>query len=343
MFKLSNPMHRAGAQSLFWFLMTLLVVWPALMERSESIFALRSVIILVLQLILIWLNVMVLFPKLFLAQKRVTYFTVLISIIVLLGLALLPTSVEVILTIGPDQREMTPPLPVRFGSFAFPLLFTMAISITIEFFEIAQTRVRENALLAQEQLETELKFLRNQINPHFLFNALNNIYSLSMMQSEKTPDSIAQLSDILRYVIYDSERQTVPLRKEIDYIQDYINLFQLKKNGGLNIQMEVPANLQDQQVPPILFIPFIENALKHSNIEQGDTAWVKIQWEQNEKQLDFWVANSVPSTPLAKDETGGVGLKNVQRRLELLFPECHNLDINQVQEVFTVHLSLDLA
>lgn len=344
MMQFSNPVHRALAQSLLWFLLTLMVVWPAVVAQTNSFFVERSSIIFCLQLLVIWSNVFFLFPRLFLRGQRLAYFLTIMVVILVLAISFFPLSREIMITVsGAEEITVTPPVPLRFASFAFPLLFTAAISITIEFFELAQTRSRENELLAQEQVTTELKFLKNQINPHFLFNALNNIYSLSMLGSPKTPESIAQLSDILRYVIYDCQKDRVPLQKEIDYIHDYVHLFQLKKEGGLNIQLDMPENAGPLQVPPILFIPFIENALKHSHIERGADSWVRIELKILDQKLQLLVANSVPEEWLVKDETGGVGLKNVKRRLELLFPNKYYLDINQVQQVFTVQLSLDLT
>ena len=272
MIEMQKPSHRAGIQSIFWILITVLLTWlPAMGRAGTRLFTLWATMLSV-QVLLIWWNTYVLFPKFFLRKRYVLYFVLLIGIVVGITYLVIP------FTPPPPGRfegsRLRPnPSIVRYINVSFPLVVGTIVSVLFEFWEIAQQNARENSRLVNEKLQTELKFLKSQINPHFLFNALNNIYSLSVFQSEKTPDSIARLSDILRYVIYDCDKDRVSLQKELDYIRDYIALFQLKKEKGLNIQLDLPEQANGYSVPPMLFIPFIENALKHSHIENRSAGW----------------------------------------------------------------------
>lgn len=194
--------------------------------------------------------------------------------------------------------------------------------------------------LKNENLETELKFLKSQINPHFLFNALNNIYTLAYIQDSKAPEMILKLSDMLRYILYDCTSQEVPLDKEISYIKNYIELQQLK-NDELDVKVDIQENISGYtKIAPMLFIPFIENSFKHSKIEDTENGWIALSLSQENEQLCFKMGNSKPNTEFTKDKVGGIGLQNVRRRLELLYPHQHQLTIHNEEESFEVELRL---
>lgn len=350
MIALNRPWNRIWIQSVFWIVITFFLAWLPILNRMTPGSWFAGTLALTVQVVLIAVNVTYLFPKLFLQDKQLTYFLILGGVIVITSFILMPRPPG-----GPPLQEMRPIRPVggrhpmvhptaimRFGVTAFPLLVSIFVSILLEVWEFTQQKMRENTRLANEKLKTELQFLKSQINPHFLFNALNNIYSLSILQSEKTPESIAQLSDMLRYVLYDCEKDWVPLQKELDYIRDYIQLFQLKKTEGLNIQLDLPENSPDLTVPPMLFIPFIENALKHSHIEDIEHNWVNIQMELKDRDLFFWVTNSIPAQTIQKDLIGGIGLENVKRRLSILYPNRHDLSIQSTPDEYSVQLILHL-
>lgn len=202
----------------------------------------------------------------------------------------------------------------------------------------------EATKLREEQVKSEMSFLKSQVNPHFLFNVLNNIYTLSFIKSEKTPEVVLQLSDMLRYMLYDTSTETVPLHKEVDYLKNFIELH-LLKSDTIQDNIEVNWEIKDPTLPiaPLLFAPFIENAFKHSHIEDEANGWIKISLNvTSTKEITFEVHNSKPLTKLSKDTVGGIGLENVKKRLNLQYHHKHQLEIIDRNESFTVNLKIHI-
>ncbi len=241
----------------------------------------------------------------------------------------------------PDFEREPRNLPSRFFIQLLMLSISSVFAVLLETFNYAKQKEKSIAIAKAELIESELKFLKMQINPHLLFNALNNIYALSVTNSSKTQESISTLSEMLRYVIYDCEQPKVPLRKELDYITHYIELFKLKSSNPFDISFI--ENIEDDLVlvAPMLFVPYIENAFKHSGIEKGNGNFIRIFLVQKGNTIAFSVENSIPSTAISTDAQGGIGLPNVQKRLEILYPEKHKLKITRSNS-FKVDLKLEL-
>jgi LytS/YehU family sensor histidine kinase len=235
--------------------------------------------------------------------------------------------------------------PFRRMRLIYSFTQTLAIfflSTAFKTSQLALKREKEASELKSENLNSELKFLRSQINPHFLFNALNNIYSLSVLKSEKTPDNILKLSDMLRYIIYDCNADKVALEKELNYINNYIDLQKLKDDSITGIELDIEDTDPNCRIAPMILIPFIENAFKHSKIEDVQSGYIRIKIENTENQLLFNISNSLPKAQYTKDKVGGVGLENVRRRLQLIYPDQHQLSITQTEDSFTVKLIISL-
>lgn len=195
----------------------------------------------------------------------------------------------------------------------------------------------------KEKLAAELKFLKSQINPHFLFNALNNIYSLAVVQAAHTPESVMQLSEILRYMVYDSNQKKVALKSELDCIKNFIDLNLLKDSRGMNVEINLDEVDPNISIAPLLFVPFVENAFKHSGIENREKGFIKIALKADNKKIEFRVLNSVPDAIVTKDEVGGVGLENIKKRLEIIYPgKRHQLNINKTNTQFEIVLEIFL-
>lgn len=221
-----------------------------------------------------------------------------------------------------------------------PLLIAFLGSTLIEISRYANRKEKEVIKTEKAKLATELKFLKSQINPHFLFNTLNNIYTLTVIKSDKAPENLLRLSDMLRYMLYDTDNSHVPLKKEIDYLKNYVQLMGLKDSRGLNVTLELDESQPDLPVAPLLFIPLVENAYKHSKIEDLQKGFIHIQLKTEKKQIAFKVENSVSTTNFTKDKAGGIGLQNIRQRLELLYPERHELAINETADRYVVKLKL---
>jgi two-component system, LytTR family, sensor kinase len=210
------------------------------------------------------------------------------------------------------------------------------LTITKEFFNSEAKK----KLLENEKLTSELNFLKSQINPHFLFNTLNNIYSLANKKSDQTELALLKLSQILRYVIYKSSHERVSLEQEISYIKDFIDLNRLRLVQRVKVLFDVKGETEGIMLPPMLLIPFIENAFKHG-ISYSHLSAINIFLELSDKNLLLRVFNLKNES--VKDKDSGIGLQNVARRLNLIYPDKHNLTIRDGAETFIVELKIDLS
>ncbi|MEL7530849.1 MAG: histidine kinase [Bacteroidota bacterium] len=220
---------------------------------------------------------------------------------------------------------------------------TLAMSIKLTKNWI-QTRQREQKL-EKEKLSSELKFLRSQYNPHFLFNTINSIFYLIHKNPQMASDSLAQFSDLLRYQLYECNEALIPLRKEMEYLDNFVELEKLRQEDTLRIdcKIEIPV-YGDLMIAPFLLIPFVENAFKHvSKFEQGN--WISIWARVEERELILAVSNSISASqnaPRVVLDYGGIGLQNVGRRLDLLYPDHHQLIINSTQNQYEITLRIKL-
>ena len=344
-----------------------LLFWVGYVSLSVFVFSGReeiglalilSLILVIPQMIIAYVNMELLIPRFFIKKKYLIY-----AGYVLLCFVGFYLFYEFVLTslfdhFGPPEhaarRLMNEnsergerPYFSRMRKMRVIYGFTQALAIyflstAFKTSQIAFKREKEAADLKSENLNSELKFLRSQINPHFLFNALNNIYSLSIIKSDKTPDNILKLSDMLRYIIYDCNADSVPLKKEVNYINNYIDLQKLKDDEMDNIEIDFERADPKCMIAPMIFIPFIENSFKHSKIEDIEHGWIKIKIENTDSQLFFSIKNSLSKEDYTKDKIGGVGLENVKRRLELLYPHSHKLNIKSSDNEFSVELTISL-
>lgn len=217
----------------------------------------------------------------------------------------------------------------------------LLLSTLFWYFEQWQIERERQLILKTEKLEAELKFLRSQISPHFIFNTLNNIYSLIEQKHENAAPMVGRLSTLLRYVLYDSERGQVKLSKEIETLRQFIELNLLRKPRSQNVDFFVEGNLNGWQISPMLLINFVENCFKHSNLDSDEQAFVNIHCEiGNDGILNFSTENSVRQ--VSKKEFGGIGLPNLRRQLDLDFPEKYELQVGETAGIFRVNLILNL-
>lgn len=200
---------------------------------------------------------------------------------------------------------------------------------------------QQNKLISESNRTTaELNYLRKQTNPHFLFNSLNSIYSLAHKKSDLVPDAIVTLSEMMRYMLYETDNKTVLLEKEINYIKNYIELQKLRLNNIENININIHGDTKNKYIEPLLLISFIENAFKYGTDYKG-SAYVKIKITIDGNILNFWVENKIENNKKVP-ENSGIGLTNIKNRLLLLYPNAHTLKLTTTESKYTVNLILQL-
>ena len=236
----------------------------------------------------------------------------------------------------------------KYPVFYIPKIFNKIISnygipvlaATIVIFKKWYIDELNSKKLAQEKLEAELKFLKSQIHPHFLFNTLNNLYALTLIKSEKTPDVVLKLSGLLDYMLYNSNDEFVSLEKEIEILESYLELEKLRYDKRLDLKYHLEGNIKNKQIAPLILLPFLENSFKHGASNDRATPKVVINIRVAEEYLHLYVFNSTPAKNNQEKVSEGIGLKNVRRRLELIYPDAHQLDCIQKPKHFEVDLKI---
>ncbi|MEN1785588.1 MAG: histidine kinase [Bacteroidota bacterium] len=294
--------------------------------------------------ILLYVNYLVLVPRLLLRKKLLAY--IVISFVLVNGFSfilsrtLFPVPIQRIIDLAENESLG----PVKQLPFALTLIFSLAFFLlggVLGLIKDFYRRDKINQEIAVSRKETELQFLRAQLNPHFLFNSLNSIYSLVRNKSHEAPEAVITLSELMRYMLYEAKEAMVPLSKEINYIQNFMALqrFRLKDSSGL--KMQVVGDYKDKKIPPLLLIPFVENAFKYGTDFHGNTT-IDIKMEIIGADFFFSIENKVGH--YRKDKiNSGIGLKNIEDRLRLIYPDNHVLRIHKNEDRYQVALELNLA
>lgn len=222
----------------------------------------------------------------------------------------------------------------------FPYILITFISLIIRTLSEYYINQKNKLIAEAHRKNSELIYLRKQINPHFLFNSLNAIYSLANKKSDLVVDAIVTLSELMRYMLYETDNKSVSLEKEINYIKNYIELQKLRLSNIENIHVKIQGETQDKYIEPLLLISFIENAFKFGTDYRGATH-VKIKIIITGNDLDFWVENRVEKKNVPP-ENSGIGITNIESRLKLLYPDSHTLSITEEDSVYAVYLNLKL-
>lgn len=203
---------------------------------------------------------------------------------------------------------------------------------------------RKLMLAEKEKINNELMALRSQINPHFLFNSLNSVYSLALHQSNKTPAVILKISDLMRYMLYEANEDKVSLKNELHFLKNYFELQKLRSDNRSEIKLTITGEIKKQQIAPLLFLPFIENSFKHGvkGDPEGGFTRVNINVTGEEIQMDV-INNKGKIDKVEKNNFQGLGLQNARRRLELLYPQKHDLSVKDLEDSFEVKLKIALS
>jgi len=278
----------------------------------------------------------ILIPRLLYKKKYWQFLSIYLTVIIGMGMLKL----KIIMALVYPGLEPFANLKSRFYDNIIPvflLVTTGAACRLIKDYLQSQRRLSE---IAQEKSETELKFLKSQINPHFLFNSLNSIYFLIDKQNIEARQTLLQFSDLLRYQLYDCNAETIAIEKEVAYLHDYIRLQQLRKDNHYEVAVDIQQDINGFQIVPLLLIPFVENAFKHISHHNSQKNFVHVELARHNGSFSFCVENSKENHALNTLLPGGIGLSNVKRRLELLYPDRHQLQIHKSDTTFKVELEL---
>ena len=282
-------------------------------------------------------------PKL-LGQRRIGWFVV-YAFLMIVGFTIARWTYDAMLM--PTDAKfyiINPQLPsfAQFFTRAFSSLFAFIMAgagrFTFDWF-LAQ---KERQVLEKERLSSELAFLKSQVNPHFLFNTLNNIYGLARKQNPATEDAILKLSGLMRYMLYETNAPEVPLARELQQLEDYLSLQALRYSRTEVATLHTSGQMEQHQIAPLLLIPLVENGFKHGRFSQPDDH-LDMYLEVNEEALTFTATNPIAPRTETRDAVGGVGLENIRRRLELLYPNRHALSIAEEKGYFTATLTIQWA
>ncbi|MEZ4893900.1 MAG: histidine kinase [Saprospiraceae bacterium] len=312
--------RRPVYHGLFWLVLFGLMIWFDQSDGVDFWFALGNELIqLFFYATLVYLNLLYLIPN-YLAKHALIYFG-----LVLASCAVV-TPIEVLILYfkfddqsGYRESLVDQQILIFWGNLLVTIVST-GLRVIMDWWQY-QT---EKQVLLTQTMQSELRFLKSQINPHFLFNTLNNLYALTLKKSDKAPEIVLKLSEIMRYMLYECNERRVQLSKEIHYIYNYLDLERLRQPKDADIRFVVEGQVGDQMVAPLLFVPFLENSFKHGlnhNITGGGFVRLKLKAEKD--RLEFFIENSkVEHIPKQNHpRSGGIGLVNVRQRLDILYPE----------------------
>jgi sensor histidine kinase YesM len=229
--------------------------------------------------------------------------------------------------------------PRIFFTFNYPLVSTIFPLTGLAFLVRSFTQDQNMKALKEQQLLSELNYLKAQLHPHFFFNTINNIYALALKQSAQTAPMIARLGDMMRYILYEADQPTVHLSRELAFLSDYIEVEKIRHQAHINIQFDTQGIRPDYCMEPLLMLPFIENAFKHGLEEETQNGFVNIVIYQTDQDLTLQVSNSIPQSE-KKADIAGIGIYNVLKRLDILYPDRYQLETNETLALYEVTLIL---
>ena len=313
-------------------------------SKEDLIFNLSNELINVsFYIFIVYLNLLYLIPN-YLNQKKIFTYLFLLFLACFLLTPIKTMALHIKLNDFPTyQYKLFEKQTGYFFVFIVISGFTTIGNIVVDWF--AQISLRQQ--LENKNMQSELQFLKSQINPHFFFNTLNSLYSLTLKKSDLAPEIVIKLSDMMRYMLYECNEKKVNLSKEILYLQNYLDLEKLRQGNSIDIKFDIVGSIENELIAPLLLIPFLENSFKHSVNTSLDTVrYVHIKLHVDNHLLNFSIANNKSSTVYNTENlplVGGIGLENVNRRLQLIYPNRFELNILNLPQEYCVNLFLKLT
>ncbi|HVG40281.1 MAG TPA: histidine kinase [Chitinophagaceae bacterium] len=336
-------LHYKFHHVLFWLMVTFLWFYLRYQDYdSLQQAAIVTIIKMIDLVIMIYFANIILVPKLLYRKKYslfVAAFFISISLSSYIKMLIMGTVLhdENLLSFSTNVKEK---IYNNFITHFFLVLAGVAVKLIFDYVEL-QRRMAE---VAKEKAEAELNFLKSQINPHFLFNSLNSVYFLIDKKNTTARTALHQFSDMLRYQLYECNGEKIPVEKEINYLKDYVDLQRLRINDNCSVQFNCTPDVKEFSIEPLLLIPFVENSFKHLSNYKENINQVKIDISRNNGTMHFTVENTTDDKQLIKaDKQGGIGLNNVKKRLDLLYPGKYNLQVNKQEGWYGIDLTLSIS
>ncbi|MCX2742170.1 sensor histidine kinase [Pontibacter anaerobius] len=326
-----------GLHILFWILIVLYFAWGFGLgiDPMKSIY--NALFFLPGHIIMVYSLLYFLVPRFLLHRKYWQFFLGVIILVALCG----AYTVVAQLSVLSDPRLQGASFSV--GRNILPFVHVAGIATSIKLLKYWYVQRRQTLEAEQQRTVAELKLLKAQLHPHFLFNTLNNLYSHTLEFSPKSPEIVLKLSELLRFMIYESNSPRIALAKEIDLLLHYISLEKLRYGDRLEISVSITGDTERYQIAPLLLLPFLENAFKHGTSKQIDQCWISLDLALEDSVMNFKLINSIDPLEEANPAApGGLGLRNVMKRLEILYKGKYKLDIQKLEEVYVINLVLQL-
>lgn len=288
----------------------------------------------------VYVNLYVLLPRFFVTKKYFTYLLIVLPslIITAISIAAVHSVTATAITVYLYNLGKIIMLDI------FPVFF---VATFIKLWQLWYRQLQMNREILEEKLKAELNYLKAQIHPHFLFNTLNNLYSLTLARSDLAPNVVLKLSALMRYMVNDCREEKIPLEKEVQYLMSYIELEKIRFDQRLEISFNIHNEIKGPVITPLILLPFIENSFKHGPSLDTGKAWITVDLMIKEGTLFFKVENSRTPEPdndiLKAGSSNGFGLKNVERRLDLLYPGRYSLEKKDDPEYYGIDLKLNLS
>lgn len=340
--KIFSVLRKESATHIIFWVILFLVFTLVEGSRGDLFFTMKKEVINIgFFALIVYINIVYIFPK-YVENKNL-----LNHLLTLFVIALLITPIKTLIIYflhNNDPQAQATLLKDQLYIFFSTFLVGMSSSIYSIVRDWLRSQ-REQQELQKQTLTSELRFLKSQINPHFLFNTLNNLYALTLKKSDLAPEIVLKLSEMMRYMLYECNERRVPLSKEVNYLKNYLELEKLRQGNKFKTNLIVQGEIGSQMIAPLMFIPFVENSFKHGISNSISEGYVNIEILVSDQDLQINIENSkATSLPSPnKKKSGGIGLVNVRRRLDLLYPEEYVLDIQDSPNQYRVELGLTLV
>lgn len=336
----TNKLRSIGLHILFWIIIVMYFAWGFGLDVHPMRSIINSLFYMPGHIIMVYSLLYLLVPRFLLKRKFVHFF---IGLLIVLQVCILYSNYAR-LQLSADSDWKIIGFTLNVGRNVLPFFHVAGIALSIKLLKYWFLQRKRTLEAEQRRTAAELKLLKSQLHPHFLFNTLNNLYSHILENSPMAPEIVLKLSNVLRFIVYESNNQRIPLYREIELIQNYIALEQMRYGDRLELSIVIKGDIDEYEIAPLLLLPFVENAFKHGISKQIEDCWISLHLEVRNSVMYFKLLNSVDTQESIKNKNkkGGIGLENVKRRLELLYQDKFHFEPLSYKELYIIILEVTL-